>query len=91
MKMMLPEVIGNENQSQHYQHHRCVCLDLSGRIITPDKFSYHTGTYFCTEKTLLSTLTFWPLGGIVFSLVLIDDVINLHVILYVIIFAFCQL
>jgi len=41
--MMLPDVIGHDNQSQHYQHHRCLCLDLSGRITTPDKFSYHTG------------------------------------------------
>jgi len=36
MKMMLPDVIGHENQSQHY---RCLCLDLSGRITTPDRFS----------------------------------------------------
>src|SRR6218665_815642 len=43
MKMMLPDVIGHENQSQHYQHHLCLCLDLSGRIITPYRFSYHTG------------------------------------------------
>jgi len=42
MKMMLPDVIGHENQSQHYQHYRCLCLDLSGRITTPDRFSYHT-------------------------------------------------
>ena len=41
--MMLPDVIGHENQSQHYQHHRCLCLDLSGRISTPARFSYHTG------------------------------------------------
>src|SRR6218665_3029388 len=46
MKMMLPDVIGHENQSQHNQHHRCLCLDLSGRITTPDRFSYHTGTPF---------------------------------------------
>jgi len=43
MKMMLPDVIGHENQSQHYQHHRCLCLDLSWRITTPDRFWYHTG------------------------------------------------
>jgi len=43
MKMMPPDVIGHENQSQHYQHHRCLCLDLSGRITTPDRFSYQTG------------------------------------------------
>jgi len=30
MKIMLPDVIGHENQSQHYQHHRYLCLDLSG-------------------------------------------------------------
>ena len=42
MKMMLPDVIGHENQSQYYQHHRCLCLDLSGQITTPDRFSYHT-------------------------------------------------
>jgi len=24
MKMMLLDVIGHENQSQHYQHHRCL-------------------------------------------------------------------
>jgi len=41
--MMLPDVIGHKNQSQHYQHHWCLCLDLSGRITTPDRFSYHTG------------------------------------------------
>jgi len=27
------------NQSQHYPDHRCLCLDLSGRITTPDRFS----------------------------------------------------
>src|SRR6218665_1696910 len=42
-EMMLPDVIGHENQSHHYQHHRCLCLDLSGRITTPYRFSYHTG------------------------------------------------
>src|SRR6218665_3055211 len=36
--------IPDENQSQHYQHHQCLCLDLSGRITTPDRFSYHTVT-----------------------------------------------
>src|SRR6218665_5255 len=42
--MMLPDVIGHENQSQQlYQHHQCLWLDLSGRITTPDRFSYHTG------------------------------------------------
>jgi len=40
------DVIGHENQSQHYQHHRCLFLDLSGRITTPDRFSYHTGLNF---------------------------------------------
>ena len=44
MKMMLPDVIGHENQSQHCPDHRCLCLVLSGRIITPDRFSYHTGS-----------------------------------------------
>jgi len=43
MKMTLPDVIGHETQSQHYQHHRGLCLDLFGRITTPDIFSYHTG------------------------------------------------
>jgi len=43
MKMMLPYVIGHENQSQHYQHHRCLYLDLSGWITTLYRFSYHTG------------------------------------------------
>jgi len=43
---MLPDFIGHENQSQHYQHHLCLCLDLSGRITTPDRFSYHTGSAF---------------------------------------------
>src|SRR6218665_1383345 len=33
MKMMLPDVIGHENQSQYYQHHRCLCLDLSVIVI----------------------------------------------------------
>jgi len=41
--MILPDTIGHENQSQHYQHHRCLCLHLSGRITTPDRYSYHTG------------------------------------------------
>jgi len=44
METMLPDVIGHENQSQHYQHHRCLCLDLSGWITTPYRFSYHTGS-----------------------------------------------
>src|SRR6218665_2606800 len=30
------------HKSPNYQHHRCLCLDLSGRITTPDRFSYHT-------------------------------------------------
>src|SRR6218665_786701 len=47
MKIMLPDVIGHENQSQHYQHHRCLCLDLSGRITTPDRFSYHSNHTGC--------------------------------------------
>jgi len=46
MKIMMPDVICHEkfeNQSQHYQHHRCLCSDLSGRITTLYRFSYHTG------------------------------------------------
>ena len=43
MKAMLLDVIGHKNQSHNYQHHRCLCLDLSGRITTPDRVSYHTG------------------------------------------------
>src|SRR6218665_908720 len=43
MKMMLLDVIGHENQSQHCPDHQCLCLVLSGRITTPDRFSYHTG------------------------------------------------
>jgi len=38
MKIMLSDVIGHENQSQHYQHQRCLCLDLFGRITTPTDF-----------------------------------------------------
>ena len=49
MKMMLPDVIGHENQSQHNQHHRCLCLDLSGQITTPHIFSYHTGFMVACE------------------------------------------
>src|SRR6218665_1920922 len=41
---LLCDVIGHENQSQHYPVHRYLCLELSGRITTPDGFSYHTGT-----------------------------------------------
>src|SRR6218665_3073981 len=41
--MMLPDVIGHENQSQHYQNHRCLCIDLFGRITTPDRFPYYIG------------------------------------------------
>jgi len=37
------DVIGHENQSQHYPNHRYLCLELSGRIIMQDGFSYHTG------------------------------------------------
>src|SRR6218665_2901695 len=44
MKMMLPDVIGHEDQSQHYQHNRCLCLDLSGRLTTPHRFLYHSGS-----------------------------------------------
>jgi len=54
MKMMLPDVIGHENQSQHYRYHRCLCLDLSGRINTPDRFSYHTGLTQIAAKFRLS-------------------------------------
>jgi len=43
MKVMLPDVIGHKNQSQHYQHHQFLCLDLFGWITTPNRFSYHTG------------------------------------------------
>src|SRR6218665_3221609 len=32
MKMMLPHVIGHENQSQHYQHHRCLCLGAVHKV-----------------------------------------------------------
>src|SRR6218665_1354142 len=32
MKMMLPDVIGHENQSQHYQHHRCLCLGAVHKV-----------------------------------------------------------
>src|SRR6218665_1620752 len=39
----LCDVTGHENQSQHYPDHRYLCLELSGRITTPDGFSYHTG------------------------------------------------
>src|SRR6218665_3361488 len=49
MKMMLPGVIGHENQSQHCPDHRCLCLVLSGRITTPDGFLYYTG--FTTRRT----------------------------------------
>jgi len=40
MKMMMPDVIGHENQSQYHQHHRCLCLDLSGRL--PRRTDFHT-------------------------------------------------
>jgi len=50
MKMVLPDVIGNKNQSQHCPDHRRLCLVLSGRITTPDGFSYHTA--FLTILTL---------------------------------------
>jgi len=43
MKMMLPDVVGYENQSQHCPDHQYLCLVLSGQITTPDEFSYHTG------------------------------------------------
>ena len=37
MKIMLPDVIGHENQSQHYPDHRYLCLELPGQIFN------HTG------------------------------------------------
>ena len=40
MKMMLPDVIGHENQSQHCPGYRCLCLGLSGRI------TMHAGRIF---------------------------------------------
>src|SRR6218665_2952522 len=40
---LLRDVIGHENQSQHYPDHRYICLELSRRISTPNGFSYHTG------------------------------------------------
>src|SRR6218665_169662 len=68
MKMMLPDVIGHENQSQHYQHHRCLFLDLSGRITTPTDFhttpkprqpSFPDFTYHCNLLSrLCSTASF---------------------------------
>jgi len=47
---LLCDVIGHKNQSQHYSDHRYLCLELSGRIIMPDGFSYHTG--FSTLRTV---------------------------------------
>src|SRR6218665_3849378 len=46
MKMMLPDVIGHENQSQHDQHHRRLCLDLSGRITCPTGFHTTPAPFF---------------------------------------------
>src|SRR6218665_495855 len=46
---LLSNVIGHENKSQHYPDHRCLCLELSGRITTPDRFSYHTG---CSQQSM---------------------------------------
>src|SRR6218665_3527994 len=51
-EMMLPDVICHENQSQKCSDHRCLCLVLSGRITTPDGFSYHTGS----EKHAISVV-----------------------------------
>src|SRR6218665_1530963 len=51
MKLMLPDVIGHDNQSQHNQHHRCLCLDLSGQITTR--------TDFHTTPDLWSFVSLW--------------------------------
>ena len=40
MKPMLPDVIGHENQSQHYPDHGYLCLQLSGQITT--RTDFHT-------------------------------------------------
>src|SRR6218665_815564 len=42
-RQLLCDVIGHDNQSQHYPDHGYLCLELSGRITTPNGFSYHTG------------------------------------------------
>src|SRR6218665_1167041 len=65
MKMVLPDVIGHENQSQHYQRHRClhVCLDLSARITTPDRFSYHTCRFYCVHRKVTHFPSYRPTSG----------------------------
>src|SRR6218665_424247 len=48
---------GHENQSQHYPDHRYLYLELSGRIPTPDGFSYHTaGRGLCNVHTWSMTI-----------------------------------
>src|SRR6218665_1235192 len=42
-RQLLCDVIGHDNQSQHYPNHGYLCLELSGRITTPGGFSYYTG------------------------------------------------
>ena len=61
MKMMLSDVIGHENQSQRYQHHRCLCLDLSGRITatTGNVGSYQSSSYFDQGITWINPNTIW--------------------------------
>src|SRR6218665_816769 len=48
MKMMLPDVIGHENQSQHCPDHRCFMFGVIRTDYHPDAFSYHTGDYRST-------------------------------------------
>jgi len=45
MKMVLPDVIGHENQSQHCPDHRCLCLVLSGQL--PRRTDFHTTPAQC--------------------------------------------
>jgi len=46
MKIMLPDIICHENQSQHYQHHRC----FMPRLIRTD---YHAGQIFIPHRPSL--------------------------------------
>src|SRR6218665_1081971 len=48
MKMMLPDVIGHENQSQHCPDHRCFMFGVIRTDYHPDAFSYHTDDYRST-------------------------------------------
>ena len=61
---MLPDVIGHENKSQHCPDHRCLCLVLSGRIITRTNFHTTPACRVCMVSWDLIKSTSRPIAHI---------------------------